>query len=137
MTTKWRSVGQKQYFKLDSCEKGQVLVEEAKYLGSKENRMYPGTVNFEFRELSGGPDKVLSGGHLKWLLEQNAKEGDICRVTYLGKDKLPETSKFAGRLSHQFDLQIAEDEGQLNVSQIMEVQENPQAKNSVDLSDLD
>jgi hypothetical protein len=66
-----------------------------------------GGVTHEFRDSEEDVVHVLnSSGHLNYLMDEYADYGDYCRITYLGKTKLPKTSKFAGTDSHNFEIEI-------------------------------
>jgi hypothetical protein len=69
-----------------------------------------GGITHEFRDAEEDVIHVLnSSGHLNFLMREHAQLGDYCRVTYKGKTELPKSSKFAGKESHNFDLEIDPD----------------------------
>lgn len=130
--------GPKQYFKYSECEKGQVLVEGAKYIGRSPNKF--GNENHDFKPLEGGPIICLnSAGQLNWLMENHVVEGDLVRVVYEGKSTI-ETKGHAmeGKEAHSFTVEVAESTEQLDASAVKKVQDNMESDNSpVDMSDLD
>jgi hypothetical protein len=97
---------EKKFYQYKNLKKNQSL--EGTYVKKGEDKF--GGVTHEFRD----PEKELihvlnSSGHLNYLMREHAQFGDYCRVTYKGKQKLPEASKFAGKESHNFDLEIDPD----------------------------
>jgi len=129
--------GQKKYYKLAECKKGQILV-EGKYVGVTEagpTSMYPGSLTYNFKPLDGSATVGLSGGQLGYLLEENAREGDIVQVTYQGMEKI-DKGRFAGKDSHQFTIALPEVEGEA-VPQETASETSEESTGAVDLSGLD
>lgn len=100
--------GTTKYYKLNECEEGDVLVEGI-YVGEIEGKFGPQSL---FREKN---QKVVIGGrHLMYLLENEASEGDIVRVTYAGQETLT-SGKFKGKPVHKFELEV-DDEANTDTS---------------------
>jgi hypothetical protein len=97
----------KKFYQYKNMEANDVLC-EGTYVKVGEDKF--GGVTHEFRDAQEDVVHVLnSSGHLNFLMREYAQFGDYCRVTYKGKEKLPKTSKFAGKESHVFDLEIDPD----------------------------
>jgi hypothetical protein len=95
--------GSRKFVKYSECKPGQVLV-DGKFLRTEEGRF---GLNHVFLEEAG--ETVLnSSGHLNWLLETYGFEGAVCRVTYLGKEKLTR-GNMKGKEAHRFELEIDDD----------------------------
>ena len=72
-------------------------------------------------------------------MDNNVREGDLVQVIYDGKNTL-EKGPMKGKQAHSFVVNIAETEEQLTPvvgTKPEELMERPEAKKSVDLSDLD
>lgn len=91
--------GQRKYYKLEECEKGQLLVEGI-FVGEEQGKFGP---QFLFR--SSSELVVLGGGHLKYLVHEHLNPGMLCRVIYDGQIKLT-SGAFKGKMSHQFELEV-------------------------------
>ena len=98
-----RELGQKRFIKLAELEKGQDVA-VGKFLGfvtgkfGQEGQM----------ELEDGAIMCLpKAGHLNYLLEEFAKEGESYRIVYDGKETI-ENGKYAGTMGHRFKLFGAE-----------------------------
>jgi hypothetical protein len=126
MSTVWKSVGQKKYWKLKETPVGTVLA-QGTYMGSQTNPVYEQSVNHLIRN-EDDVVVVLSGGHLDYQIQSNnIQKGDKLQVSYLGTTKV-EKGKFKGKEAHQFDIALPE---------VMEQMLPPTEGNSIDLSDLD
>lgn len=91
---------QKKFYKLDECEKGQILAEGI-YVRPVDGRF---GVQYEIRDEERGI-VVLGGGHLKYQMETSVDQGDYVRITYDGKVTL-DKGNFKGRQSHQFVVEV-------------------------------
>jgi hypothetical protein len=97
----------KKFYQYKNVNAGDVLC-EGTYIKVGEDKF--GGKTHEFRDAEEDAIHVLnSSGHLNYLMREHAQFGDYCRVTYKGKTTLPDTSKFAGKESHTFDLEIDPD----------------------------
>lgn len=101
----------------------QTVATERQYVGYKD--MAPNTVCVEgwyigtstskynhpvwhFRTAEGKAISLNSAGHLDYSMETHAKEGDYCKVTYLGK-KLVTSGAMKGKEAYNFRLEIDPD----------------------------
>lgn len=92
--------GAKKFIKYSECEKGDVLIEQGRFLGSYEGNY---GVCWEFE--SNDEITVLnSAGQLNYVLENHAKEGDILDVIYEGKTEVPK-GPMKGKMAHQFKVE--------------------------------
>lgn len=113
----FRKVTQPKYISYKDAKPGDLLVEGT--YAKKE--MVPGfegkgTVpQFTFITLTGEKVILNSAGHLNYLLDKEAKEGDYVRLTYLGKETLRDkkTGKLSTKASHQFELEVADENPEL------------------------
>jgi len=94
-----RELGQKRFVKLAELEKGQDVC-SGKFLG-----FVTGKFGMEGQmELEDGALMCLpKAGHLNYLLETFAKEGENYRIVYDGKETI-DNGKYAGTMGHRFKL---------------------------------
>ena len=89
------------YFKFKELTKGDILINEGTYQGTKEGRFGP---QHFFEEVEDGERKCLnSSGQLNYLVEEHLVVGKKCKIAYAGKILL-EKGAMAGKEAHQFDL---------------------------------
>jgi putative methionine-R-sulfoxide reductase with GAF domain len=104
----------KKYIKASELNSGELAIVAGKYLGPVASKF--GGDNFEFEELETGEVKSLNGTkQLAYLMNEKAQVGDICRITYMGMEKLAK-GPFAGKETHRFKLEIAVKEGEKTLS---------------------
>lgn len=95
-------VTQPTYFKYKECKKGQTLIENGKFLETKEGKY--GAQHY-FEE-SNGERKVLnSAGQLNYLVESYLEKGKRCKIVFGGKEVL-EKGDMAGKEANQFELYV-------------------------------
>ena len=127
---------QKKYYKYKECEEGQVLV-TGKYLGTSPNKFNADKPNFDFADEDGTIVCLNSAGHLSWLVNTYLKPGQLCRVTFAGKDTLSKGT-FKGKEVNRFELALPEG-AEVGVYETVESDEavNVAPSESVDLDGLD
>ena len=96
------------------------LVVEGKYLGSSMGKFDKPI--YEFEEADGTIAVVYAAGLLDYLVQEYLSEGTQCRVLYVGKEVL-QKGKYAGRDSHQFDIQLAKESPASEVEEVETIEE--------------
>lgn len=96
------------------------LVVEGKYLGSSMGKFDKPI--YEFEEADGTIAVVYPAGLLDYLVQEYLSEGTQCRVLYVGKEVL-QKGKYAGRDSHQFDIQLAKESPASEVEEVETIEE--------------
>lgn len=92
--------GAKKFIKYSECEKGDVLIEGGRFLGSYEGN-YGVCWEFENNEQI---TVLNSAGQLNYVLENHASEGDVLDVIYEGKVEVPK-GPMKGKMAHQFKVE--------------------------------
>lgn len=95
-----RLVTPPKYFKYPECQAGDVLVNEGKYLETKEGKYGP---QHYFEEESGEKICLNSAGQLNFLIGDNLWKGRKCKIVYKGKVELTK-GPMSGKEAHNFDL---------------------------------
>jgi len=90
------------YFKYAEMNKGDTLVEQGKYLETKEGRFGP---QHYFEEQDGQRICLNSAGQLNYLIDDHLYAGRECKIVYAGKVLL-EKGAMAGKEAHNFDLYL-------------------------------
>ena len=115
------------YFKYAELNKGDVLIEEGKYLQTKEGKFGP---QHYFEEKDGSKVCLNSAGQLNYLIDDNLYAGRACKIVYAGKVLL-EKGAMAGKEAHNFDLYL----GQSAPTEVKE--ETAPAQTNMDLNGLE
>ena len=96
------------YLKLNDIEPGTIIVNEQKFLGTKESTRFAGQFSYLF---DNGDDRkigVPGAGKLKFLME-GIEEGDVVLIKYLGKTKI-ESGNYKGTNAHDFEVLVEDTE---------------------------
>jgi len=91
------------YVKYPECKEGDVLVNNAKFVGTKQGKF--GAQHY-FEELESGERVCLnSSGQLNYLVEEHLIPGRVCKVVYKGKVTLTKKA-MSGKEAHNFDMYL-------------------------------
>lgn len=127
-------VGNIKYYDLMQCSQGDLLV-EGYYNGIVQGQFGD---QYEFKG-DDGALTVLSGGHLRWLIDKFVNIGDRCQVYYDGND-IMQKGAFKGKLAHKFELLVDEEDNNAPAQEPQEPQESedvPWKSEAIALNSMD
>jgi hypothetical protein len=90
--------GQKRYYKYNECEKGQVLVNNGRFIRSFQGKF---GIQWEYMDDDGIVTVLNSAGQLNWKMETYVQPGDQVKVVYDGMSLLTK-GPMAGKDAHGF-----------------------------------
>jgi hypothetical protein len=90
--------GQKRYYKYNECKKGDVLVNNGRFIRSFQGKF---GIQWEYMDDDGIVTVLNSAGQLNWKMETYVQPGDQVKVVYDGMSLLTK-GPMAGKDAHGF-----------------------------------
>jgi len=100
--------GAKRYFKYAECEKGQILVNNGRYIRDFQGKF---GIQHELMDDDGVITVLNSAGQLNWLIDTYVQVGDHIRIAYDGMSVL-EAGPMKGKDAHNFKVHDMSEESE-------------------------